>query len=213
MNNVIDNGLTFVKHFFENECSGHDYFHTYRVFKMSKHLAQIEKADEEIVMLAALLHDVDDIKLSPDTHENKENARRFLNDNSIDENTIDLICRIIGEISYKGNESYSPSTIEAKIVQDADRLDALGAIGIARAFAFGGSRNRTMHNPQEPPRLNMSEQEYRNHISTTVNHFYEKLFNLTDLMNTKAAKEIALKREEYMKNFLDEFYDEWDGAK
>ena len=213
MEKIIENGIKFVKEFFENESSGHDYFHTYRVFNMAKHLAKIEKANEQIVMLAALLHDVDDIKISPDTHENKDNARNFLKKNNIDKKTIDLICRVISEISYKGTDSSSPSTLEAKVVQDADRLDAVGAIGVARAFAFGGSRGRTMHNPEEPPRLNMSEQEYRNHISTTVNHFYEKLFNLTSLMNTETAKKLALEREKYMKDFLEEFFAEWDGKR
>ena len=213
MENVIENALEFVKNFFKNDSSGHDYFHTYRVFNMAKHLAENEKADNRIVMLAALLHDVDDIKISPDTHQNKDNARNFLINNNIDSKTIELICHVISEISYKGNESSSPSTLEAKIVQDADRLDAIGAIGVARAFSFGGSRNRTMHDPNELPCLNMNEQEYRNHISTTVNHFYEKLFNLTNLMNTQTAKTIAIKREKYMKDFLDEFYAEWDGKK
>ena len=213
MEKVIENGLEFVKEFFKDESSGHDYFHTYRVFNMAKHLAKIEEADEQIVMLAALLHDVDDIKISPNTHENKDNARNFLKKNNIDEKTIDLICQVISEISYKGIDSSSPGTLEAKVVQDADRLDAIGAIGVARAFAFGGSRGRTMHNPEEPPCLNMTEQEYRNHISTTVNHFYEKLFNITNLMNTKTAKKLALKREKYMRDFLEEFFAEWDGKR
>ena len=213
MEKIIENTLEYIKNFFENESSGHDYFHTYRVFEMAKHLVKNEEANEQIVMLAALLHDVDDVKISPNTNKNKDNARKFLQSNNVDNQTIDLICKVIDEVSYKGNESSSPTSIEAKIVQDADRLDAIGAIGIARAFAFGGSRNRTMHNPDEPPQLNMNEQEYRNHVSTTINHFYEKLFNLTNLMNTKTAKEIAIKREQYMKEFLDEFFAEWDGKK
>ena len=213
MTKVIENALEFVKDFFKGESSGHDYFHTYRVYNMAKHLAKNEDVDELVVMLASLLHDVDDIKISPNTYANKDNARNFLKTNRIDEVTINFICQVINEISYKGNESISPSTLEGKIVQDADRLDAIGAIGIARAFAFGGSRNRTMHDPDELPSLNMSEQEYRNHVSTTVNHFYEKLFNLTNLMNTEAAKKIAIQREKYMKDFLAEFYSEWSGEK
>lgn len=210
---IIENGLKFVKNFFENECSGHDYFHTLRVFKMAKHIATTEVVNEELVMLVALLHDVDDIKISPATHKNKDNARNFLISNNVEENTINLICDIISEISYKGKDSIPAKTLEGKIVQDADRLDALGAIGIARAFAYGGSKNRVMHDPDELPTLNMSDEEYRNHVSTTINHFYEKLFNLKDLMNTSCAKAIAISREAYMKEFLDEFFEEWDGIK
>ena len=147
MTKVIENALEFVKDFFKGESSGHDYFHTYRVYNMAKHLAKNEDVDELVVMLSSLLHDVDDIKISPNTYANKDNARNFLKTNHIDEVTINFICQLINEISYKGNESISPSTLEGKIVQDADRLDAIGAIGIARAFAFGGSRNRTMHDP------------------------------------------------------------------
>ena len=213
MKQVIEKGLEFVRNFFQNECSGHDYFHTFRVFKMAHFIAKQEKANIEIVMLAALLHDVDDIKISPNTHINKNNARVFLIENNVDNDTIELICNIISEISYKGIESHPASCLEARIVQDADRLDALGAIGIARAFAFGGSRNRVMYDPEELPTLCMTEIEYRNHVSTTVNHFYEKLFNLKDLMNTDTAKKIAISREKYMKEFLEEFYSEWNGEK
>ena len=213
MKHIIDKGIEFVQWFFEEECSGHDYFHTLRVVKLAKQIAQEENAIQDIVVLAALLHDVDDIKLSPKTHAKKENARKFLSENNLDDSTIDLICEIISEVSYKGTESVPSKTLEGRIVQDADRLDAIGAIGIARAFAYGGSRNRVMHNPDEKPNLNMNEQEYRNHVSTTINHFYEKLFNLKNLMNTETAKKIALSREEYMKEFIERFLDEWDGNK
>ena len=213
MEHIIDKGIGFVQWFFEEECSGHDYFHTLRVVKLAKQIAQEENANQDIVVLAALLHDVDDIKLSPETHAKKENARKFLSENNLDDRTIELICNIISEVSYKGTESLPSKTLEGRIVQDADRLDAIGAIGIARAFAYGGSRNRVMHNPDEKPHLNMNEQEYRNHVSTTINHFYEKLFNLKNLMNTETAKKIALSREEYMKEFIERFLEEWDGNK
>ena len=213
MKHIIDRGIEFVKCFFEKECSGHDYFHTLRVVKLAEQIAQEENANQDIVVLAALLHDVDDIKLSPETHAKKENARKFLSENNLDDRTIELICNIISEVSYKGTESLPSKTLEGRIVQDADRLDAIGAIGIARAFAYGGSRNRVMHNPDEKPLLNMNEQEYRNHVSTTINHFYEKLFNLKNLMNTETAKKIALSREEYMKEFVERFLEEWDGNK
>ena len=213
MQKVIENAITFVKNFFENECSGHDYFHTMRVYKTAVEIAKKEGGSVPITALIALLHDVDDIKISPNTCANKDNARAFLTSNGVDKETIDLICNGINEISYKGNQSTSATTIEAQIAQDADRLDAIGAIGIARAFAYGGNHNRVMHNPEEKPRLNMSESEYRNHVSTTVNHFYEKLFNLKALMNTQTAKRIAFEREQYMKDFIARFLAEWEGVK
>ena len=203
--------IQYVKDFFNKEYSGHDYFHTMRVYKTAKEIALKENADIEIVSLVALLHDVDDFKLSKKTYKNKDNARKILSANNIAEDKIDLICQIIEEISFKGTDSVSPSSIEGKVVQDADRLDALGAIGIARAFAYGGNHNRIMHDPEILPKFDMNEEEYRNHISTTVNHFYEKLFYLKDMMNTTTGKEIANLRHEYMKDYINKFLAEWDG--
>ena len=180
---------------------------------MATNIAIKENADLEIVQLAALLHDVDDVKLSPESHSNKDKARSFLSINNVNETNIETICQIIDEISYKGNDSDIPKTLEGKCVQDADRLDAIGAIGIARAFAYGGSHNRVMHNPNINPDLDMGAEEYRNHISTTINHFYEKLFKLRDLMNTDTAKVIAKDRESYMKDYISEFMDEWEGIR
>ena len=198
---------------FEHDFSGHDYFHTLRVFKMATYIATEERADVKTVQLVALLHDVDDIKLSPSTYERKENARRFLRENNVDNLKIEKICRMIDEISYKGKDSVIPASAEGKCAQDADRLDAIGAIGIARAFAFGGSHHRAMHDPDILPKLNMTEEEYRRSKSTTVNHFYEKLFNLSEMMNTDTAKRIAEKRERYMKEYIDEFMAEWEGER
>jgi len=213
MENIIEKALVYVKQVFENDYSGHDCFHTLRVYKMATHLAIEEKADIEIVQLSALLHDVDDIKLSPETYAEKEKATSFLLKNNIDKATIDRICRIIDDISYKGTDSVVPSTLEGQCVQDADRLDAIGAIGIARAFAYGGNHNRIMHDPAIAPNLNMGAEEYIKNKSTTINHFYEKLFKLKDLMNTETAKKLAQSREIYMKNYIMEFMDEWDGVK
>ena len=211
--NIIENAINYVKELFKNEYSGHDYFHTLRVYKLAKTIAEKEGANSHIVELAALLHDVDDVKLSPLTSKNKDNARRFLCNNNVLEGDIDLICNIIEEVSFKGSDSVTPSTLESKCVQDADRLDAIGAIGIARAFAYGGNHNRVMYDPEDLPKLDMNEEEYRKHVSTTVNHFYEKLFKLTDMMNTKTAIKMAIERHKFMEEYIDRFMVEWDGLK
>ena len=195
---------------FENEYSGHDYFHTLRVLKMATRIAESEGANLEIVQLAALLHDVDDRKISPDTYESQTNARAFLSSNGVDERTIERICGIIREISFGANNS-APATLEGQCVQDADRLDAIGAIGIARAFAYGGNRGRHMYHPDIQPKLDMTKEEYQKSESTTINHFYEKLFKLPALMNTPTAIQIAKAREAYMKEYVTEFMDEWEG--
>lgn len=210
---IIDRAIEYVQTVFAHDFSGHDYFHTLRVFKMATHIAEKEQANLPVVQLAALLHDVDDRKLSPETCADKTNARRFLAEHHVDGETAEDICRIIGEISYAGKDSVTPSTLEGQCAQDADRLDAIGAIGIARAFAYGGSHDRLMHDPDVPPSLNMGKEEYHNHKSTTVNHFYEKLFLLTQMMNTPTAKEIAGAREAYMKAYMEEFLAEWDGVR
>lgn len=213
MNEVILNALNFVKDFFSNDFSGHDYDHTIRVYKMALELSSYYDVDEFVVSLAALLHDVDDRKISVSTNKNKANAVGFMKQNKINEKTINDVIKIIDEVSFKGNDTVIPSTLEGKIVQDADRLDAIGAIGIARTFAYGGSRGRKMYDPKDLPNLNMNEEEYFKHVSTTINHFYEKLLLLKDMMNTEAAKEIALKRHQFMQNYLEEFYAEWDGKR
>ena len=206
----IERALIYVKETFENEYSGHDYFHTLRVFKMATRIAECEGADVETVQLASLLHDVDDRKLSPATYQNQANARAFLRSVGADSSTIERICQIVREISF-GENSSVPTTKEGKCVQDADRLDAIGAIGIARAFAYGGHHNRHMYHPDIKPNYNMTKEEYLKSESTTINHFYEKLFKLTALMNTQTAIQIAQAREAYMKEFVSEFMDEWEG--
>lgn len=210
---IINNAIAYVKEVFATDFSGHDYFHTMRVYKMATNLAIKENADLQLVQLAALLHDVDDRKLSPKTCENKDRAVAFMRSQNLSEDIIDRVREMIGEVSFMGKDSVIPKTLEGKCVQDADRLDALGAMGIARAFAYGGNHNRVMYDPGIPPALNMSKDEYRNHVSTTVNHFYEKLFLLKDMMNTDSAREIAESRERYMKEYIDEFMDEWEGLK
>ncbi len=210
---IINDALEFVKNAFNDDYSGHDYFHTLRVYKMATKIAEQENANLKIVQLAALLHDVDDIKLSPETSVNKDRAVNFLRKHGISESMIKTICYIIGEVSFRGTDSITPETIEGKCVQDADRLDAIGAIGIARTFAYGGSHNRIIYDPEIKPTVNMNSDEYKNHISTSINHFYEKLFQLKDLMNTDSAKRIAKQRDDYMRTYIAEFLDEWDGIR
>lgn len=210
---IIALAMAYVKEKFENEYSGHDWFHTLRVFRTATRIAEAEGADVVTVQLAALLHDVDDRKLSPETYAEQKNARSFLAENGVEESVICEICRIISEVSFVGSDSVVPSTLEGKCVQDADRLDAIGAIGIARAFAYGGNHNRLMYHPDIAPNPNMSKEEYIKSNSTTVNHFYEKLFKLTDMMNTDTARSIAKERDAYMKDFLAEFLDEWEGRR
>ena len=213
MDAIINDAIEYVKKIFANDFSGHDFFHTLRVYQMATRIAEQENADLLTVQLAALLHDVDDHKLSPETYANKDRAVAFLREHDITEATIGLICEIIGEISFKGTDSVVPRTLEGKCAQDADRLDAIGAIGIARTFAFGGNHNRVIYDPNEKPLLNMDEAQCRNHVSTTLNHFYEKLFLLKDMLNTAAAKKIAKHRDEYMHAFVDEFLAEWSGIR
>ena len=209
---IVEKALVFVEEFFAQDFGGHDYFHTLRVYRLATHIAEQEGADLPVVQLAALLHDVDDRKLSPETCADKTNARRFLTENGADAATVEWVCRIIGEVSFVGTDSVVPESVEGKCVQDADRLDAIGAIGVARAFAYGGSHNRFMHHPDLPPQLNMNKEAYQNSRSTTVNHFYEKLLLLKDCMNTPTAKRLAESRHRYMQEFLAEFMAEWDGT-
>lgn len=212
-NLLISATIEYVKEVFATDFSGHDFFHTMRVYQMATKIAMEEKADLQIVQLAALLHDVDDRKLSPETCENKDRAVAYMRSKGLSEDTITRVKDIIGEVSFAGTDSVVPKTLEGMCVQDADRLDALGAMGIARAFAYGGNHNRVMYDPEIPPALNMGKEEYQNHVSTTVNHFYEKLFLLKDMMNTGCAKRIAGHREQYMKEYIDEFLAEWDGTR
>ncbi len=210
---IINDAIEFVRNTFQDDYSGHDYFHTLRVYKLAMRIAEQENADLLTVQLAALLHDVDDIKLSPETYANKDKATGFLRKYDIPETMIKMICNIIGEVSFRGTDSATPETIEGKCVQDADRLDAMGAIGIARAFAYGGNHNRIIHDPEIQPAVNMNADQYRSHVSTTINHFYEKLFQLKDRMNADTAARIAEQREDYMKIFVSEFLEEWDGIR
>ena len=207
---VIEAAKNYAATPFKTDSSGHDFFHTMRVYRMAEYIAEKEHADPNVVALAALLHDVDDRKLSPETYAHKDRAVSFMRKHHLSEALCRSVCAIIEEVSYMGTDSVVPVSIEGKCVQDADRLDALGAIGIARVFAYSGSRNRPLYDPEIKPLLNMDKETYQNHTSTAINHFYEKLFYLKDLMNTDTAKRIAYRREQYMKNFISAFLNEWD---
>lgn len=212
---IIDTTILFVKEKLENAEGGHDWFHIERVYKNAVLIARDEDCDLTVVKLGALLHDIADSKFHDgDESVGPKTARTFLEKENVDENTIQHVINIIENISFKGgNFEKKFYSKELEIVQDADRLDAIGAIGIARTFNYGGFKNRTLFNPAIAPKLNMDKEEYKNSESPTLNHFYEKLLLLKDKMNTVTGKKIALERHKYMENFLSQFYAEWEGEK
>jgi uncharacterized protein len=212
---LIDKTIAFVKEKLDNAEGGHDWFHIERVYKNSILIAQEEDCDIMVVKLGALLHDIADSKFHDgDETIGPKTARAFLESENVFEETINHVINIIENISFKGgNFENKFSSKELEIVQDADRLDAIGAIGIARTFNYGGYKNRALYNPSIAPNLNMSKEEYKNSNSPTLNHFYEKLLLLKDKMNTATGKKIALERHKYMENFLSQFYAEWEGDK
>ncbi len=209
--NIIENAIRFAEECFKNDGSGHDIDHTLRVYRTAVRLAERENADKKITALAALLHDVDDRKLSPETAESKSRARAFLKEQGAEEEA-EKIIRIISQVSFVGTDSPVPDSIEGKCVQDADRLDAIGAIGIARAFSFGADRKRKMYDPDVKPLEGAKSSEYlAERENTTLNHFYEKLFLLKDMMNTDSAKRLAEGRDRLMHLFVESFLEEWNG--
>lgn len=212
MKNLIENTVEFVKEKLKGAEAGHDWYHIERVWKLSKKIAETENCNLEVVELAALLHDIAD----PKFHNGDETlalkvSRGFLESQHASEDIIEKVLFIIKNISFK-NRAEAPENlpIELKIVQDADRIDAIGAIGIARTFNFGGFKNNLMYDPEIEPKLNMSKEEYKKSDGTTINHFYEKLLLLKDLMNTPKGKTIAAERHDFMLLFLDQFYKEWN---
>lgn len=209
---ILQQAIYYIKQRFEGDTSGHDYHHTMRVYHIATRIAGMEGADLFQVQLAALLHDVDDRKLF-EVGTDLGFARKFMVENGLSPEEIEAICRIIHEVSFQGTDSCKPSSMEGMIVQDADRLDALGAIGIARTFAYGGTKGRKMHDPEAKPNLQMNAEVYYKNVGTSINHFYEKLLTLKDLVNTAEGKKIAEERHNYMISFLDEFLAEWDGRK
>jgi uncharacterized protein len=212
---IIDKTIQFVKQKLENAEGGHDWFHIERVYKNALLIAKEEDCNLIVVQLGALLHDIADSKFHDgDETIGPKTARFFLEKENVEEATIQHVIAIIENISFKGGNFEKKFTSkELEIVQDADRLDALGAIGIARTFNYGGFKNRALYNPEILPNLTMTKEEYKNSESPTLNHFYEKLLLLKDKMNTQTGKKIALERHVYMENFLSQFLAEWNGEK
>jgi uncharacterized protein len=214
-NDIINNTIIFVKETLADAEGGHDWFHIERVYKNAILIAKKEPVDEFIVSLGALLHDIADSKFhNGDETIGPKKAREFLFKQNVDSTIIEHVINIIDNISFKGgNEAQKFKSPELDVVQDADRLDAIGAIGIARCFNYGGFKNRSLYNPDIKPNLNMTKAEYKSSNAPTINHFYEKLLLLKDRMNTKSGKQIAQERHDYMLTFLDQFYNEWEGIR
>lgn len=211
-NKLIQKTEAFVRQQLGEDATGHDWFHVDRVRKNALFIFKEEtKGDPFIIELAALLHDIPDEKLNESVEKGKEKLDSFLQTLQLTTEQKNHINEIINTISYKGGESAELTSIEAKIVQDADRLDAIGAIGIARAFAYGGKKGQPIYDPGMEVREKMSLEEYRNGKSSSIHHFYEKLLKLTDLMNTETAENLAQSRKQFMEMYLEEFYKEWNG--
>ncbi len=211
---IIENTKEFVKTTLKNAEGGHDYFHIERVYKNALSIAKGEKnANTFIVVLGALLHDIADSKFhNGDETIGPKVAAEFLRNQKVDVEIIEHVQKIIENISFKGgNFEQNFKSLELDIIQDADRLDAIGAIGIARCFNYGGFKNRALYNPEIKPNLNMTKEEYKKSKAPTINHFYEKLLLLKDRMNTETGKKIATQRHEFMELFLSQFYGEWEG--
>lgn len=211
---IIDGVVERVRAFHSDDISGHDWWHVYRVWRLACRIAENEGTNLYVVQLAALLHDTDDWKngLASDSRSDCPNAKKIMTETGIDSQLQDRVVKIIGEVSFKGaHVNTKPTSPEACVVQDADRIDALGAIGVARAFAYGGSKGRTLYNPDEEPTLHSSFIDYKNSKGSTINHFHEKLLLLYDRLNTQAARRIALRRHLFMQDFLNRFLSEWNG--
>lgn len=210
---LIDKTILFVQKTLKNAEGGHDWWHIERVWKTAKTLSNQENVDSFVVEMSALLHDIADSKFhNGDENIGPKRASEFLESLGIDNDRIQKIVFIIANMSFKGGKT-APVTksLEFEVVQDADRLDALGAIGIARTFNYGGFKEREIYNPNISPNLNMTKEEYKTSSAPSINHFYEKLLLLKDLMNTKSGKKLAAERHRFMEKYLEQFYKEWNG--
>ena len=213
---IILNTIDFVKETLEGAEGGHDWFHIERVYKNALLISENEKVDRFTVQLGALLHDIADAKFyNGDESIGPKKAREFLKKQYVDEDIIIHIENIILFISYKSSLDTSKkfTSPELDVIQDADRLDAIGAIGIARCFNYGGFKNRSLYDPAIEPNLEMTKEQYKKSTTPTINHFYEKLLLLKDKMNTKTGQLLAKERHRYMEQFLQQFYEEWNGVK
>ncbi|MCK5824746.1 MAG: HD domain-containing protein [Ichthyobacteriaceae bacterium] len=209
---ILDNTRDYIRAELSGDGTGHDWWHIHRVIKIAMQIGVKEKADLFIVELGAMLHDLGDFKFhNGDTTVGPRMVKEWLVKQNATDDVIKKVVKIVEEISYKGANVDTPmSSFEGKVVQDADRLDAMGAIGIARAFAYGGSKGREMHNPSHRPKKHNNFDAYKNSKTPTINHFYEKLLLLKDRMNTETAINMAQQRHAFMLTYLDEFYNEWD---
>ncbi len=213
---IIEQVVDYVKEKLQGAEAGHDWFHVERVWKLSRTIAKGEQGVNTLVIdLGALLHDIADAKFhNGDEGIGPKTARDFLEKMNVEEEVIEHVVNIIQNISFGGgNYEQKFKSAELDIVQDADRLDAIGAIGIARTFNYGGARGRLLYDPEKKPKLNMTKEEYRKNNSSTLNHFYEKLLLLKDRMNTETGKNMAIKRHEYMEGYLSQFLGEWEGTR
>lgn len=206
----IQDAELFAREFFSGDATGHDWYHTDRVRRQAVSIAKQEKGKADICELASLLHDVGDEKMHASQKKGEAFVADWLHQQSMDESEIIQVKEIISTVSFKGGHNAPPQSLEAKIVQDADRLDAIGAIGIARCFMFAGSKGHAMHIPEQSFRESMSSAEYRDNHSSAVHHFYEKLLKIKDLMHTKTGSERALVRHQRLENYLRDFYEEWE---
>jgi uncharacterized protein len=209
---IIEKTRAFIEQKFKGEGSGHDYWHMYRVWELSKHIAQKEEdVDMLVVELGAFLHDIADWKFHDDPEAGPKATRSWLESINVDENIIYQVEDIVRNVSYKGAHVKNKLSREGQIVWDADKLDAIGAIGIARCFAFGGSAGHVMYDPSEKPTMHTSFEEYKKMKASSVTHFYEKLLLLKDKMYTKTGQQLAEHRHKYLEDFLEEFHAEWEG--
>lgn len=213
MDYLIEQAEKWAREFFSGDASGHDWHHTDRVRRQAVQLAGKEGADSRVCEIAALLHDVADDKFYHEKGTGMKDVAHFLAEAGAAELTADHVLAVIDTVSFKGGNNKQPATIEAQVVQDADRLDAIGAVGIARCFMFAGSRGEAMYAAEAEARASMSEEEYRNNSLSAIHHFYEKLLHIRDRMQTTSGRVAAEERHRFLETFLEQFFAEWNGAK